>query len=234
MFTGIVREQGRVRQVTERDGGRFFLIGATETVRDLALGDSVAVNGVCLTVTRIEGDGFGTEATGETFTPDHPGRPPPGRLGQPGACAQVCDRLGGHLVTGHVDSRCRLLKQEKQGNAVVLEVWVPPEFRKYIINKGSVALDGVSLTVAGKTAAGFRVVIIPHTGRVTTLLQRKPGEEFNLESDYLVKCVEALLAGEGPDGRRGKRRGWREGLGLQKNCGTPGFMFRLYLDRVST
>lgn len=223
MFTGIVREQGRVRQVTERDGGRFFLIGATETVRDLALGDSVAVNGVCLTVTRIEGDGFGTEATGETLRRTTLGGLRPGDWVNLEPALRFGDRLGGHLVTGHVDGRCRLLKQEKQGNAVVLEVWVPPEFRKYIINKGSVALDGVSLTVAGKTAAGFRAVIIPHTGRVTTLLQRKPGEEFNLESDYLVKCVEALLAGEGPDGRRGEETGLEGGPGLAEKLRNAGF-----------
>lgn len=223
MFTGIVREQGRVRQVTERDGGRFFLIGATETVKDLALGDSVAVNGVCLTVTRIEGDGFGTEATGETLRRSTLGGLRPGDWVNLEPALRFGDRLGGHLVTGHVDGRCRLLKQEKQGNAVVLEVRVPPEFRKYIIDKGSVALDGVSLTVAGKTAAGFRAVIIPHTGRVTTLLQRKPGEEFNLESDYLVKCVEALLAGEGPDGRRGEETGLEGGPGLAEKLRNAGF-----------
>lgn len=223
MFTGIVREQGRVRQVAERSGGRFFLIGAAATVKELGPGESVAVNGVCLTVTRIEGDGFGTEATGETLRRTTLGTLRPGDWVNLEPALRLSDRLGGHLVTGHVDGRCRLLKQEREGNAVALAVWVPPEFRKYIIKKGSVALDGVSLTVAEKTADGFRAVIIPHTGMVTTLLQRKPGDEFNLECDYLVKCVEALLAAEDLDLRREKETGPEGESGLLEKLRSAGF-----------
>ncbi|NLW60631.1 MAG: riboflavin synthase [Firmicutes bacterium] len=223
MFTGIVQEQGRVRQVMERSGGRSFLIGAAETVKDLALGESVAVNGVCLTVTKIEGDGFGAEATGETLRRTNLGELRPGDWVNLEPALRLGDRLGGHLVTGHIDGRCRLLKRGKQENAVVLEVWVPPEFRKYIINKGSVALDGVSLTVAGKTAVGFRAVIIPHTGKVTTLLQRQPGDEFNLETDYLVKCVESLLTAGNPEPRREENVVQEIGPGLAEKLRSAGF-----------
>ncbi|HHT06835.1 MAG TPA: riboflavin synthase [Hydrogenispora sp.] len=223
MFTGIVAEQGRVRQVTVRNGGRFFLIDAAETVKDLALGASVAVNGVCLTVTKIEESAFGAEATGETLRRTTLGALRTGDGVNLEPALRLSDRLGGHLVTGHIDGRCRLLKQGRQENGVFLEVWVPPAFRKYIIGKGSVALDGVSLTVAEKTAVGFRTVIIPHTGKVTTLLQRKPGDEFNLETDYLVKCVEALLNTENPDNQQAKETDQERGSRLAEKLRSAGF-----------
>lgn len=222
MFTGIIREQGRVRQVSEQNGGRFFLIGAPETVRALTLGDSVAVNGVCLTVTRIEGDAFGVEATGETLRRTVLGSLRYGDWVNLEPALRLGDRLGGHLVTGHVDGRGRLLRWEKKENGVLLEVWVPPPLRKYIIAQGSVALDGVSLTVAAKTAIGFCVVVIPHTGQVTTLLQRRVGDEFNLEVDYLAKCVESLLTRD-PDGRWAPETGPRDGDGLVEKLQQAGF-----------
>lgn len=186
MFTGIVEELGSVRA---RDGGKFEF--AAKTVVDaVALGDSIAVNGVCLTVTAYGDDWFAAEAVDETLSRSSLGGlavGDPVNLERP---VRLQDRLGGHLVQGHVDG-----VGEIRQAAPDLSVGCAPELLKYMVEKGSITIDGISLTVVKVDDGGFTVAVIPHTLEVTTLGHRKPGDKVNLEVDVISKYVERLLTG---------------------------------------
>ena len=190
MFTGIVRELGTVEAF---DGSRL-VVGAPETAATAALGDSVAVAGVCLTVVANENGRLAFDAVPETLS-----RTALGGLRRDGAVnvepsLRVGDPLGGHVVQGHVDAvgRVRSLEPEEGSR----RVWVdaPESVVRYCLEKGSIAVDGVSLTVAALDEDGFEVALIPHTLEVTTLGRLEPGDEVNLETDVLAKVVERLLA----------------------------------------
>jgi riboflavin synthase len=199
MFTGIVEEVG---QVTEIDAGER---SATITVRTghvhegAKLGDSVAVNGCCLTVVRIDGDRLTFDAVPETLARTNLGSICPGgrvNLERPLA---VGDRLGGHFVSGHIDGVGTIVAVEPEENAVVLEIRVPEELRRYVVFKGSIAVDGVSLTVAEVRPTTFTVWTIPHTCAVTTLGSVNVGDRVNVECDLLGKYIERLLLERGAD-----------------------------------
>ena len=195
MFTGIVRELGRVESIDGGEAGVRVRIRARETAARAAVGDSVALNGVCLTVTEV-GDGLlGFDAVPETLSRSTLGslRPivevnvePALRAGEP---------LGGHFVQGHVDGVGRVRAVTPEGDGVRLEVEAPPEILRYCVEKGSIAVEGVSLTVAALTGESLAVALIPHTLQTTTLGGLKPGDAVNLEADVLAKHVERLLAG---------------------------------------
>jgi riboflavin synthase len=190
MFTGIVREVGTVESF---DGSRL-VVAATETAADAAVGDSVAVAGVCLTVVETDEVRLAFDVVPETLA-----RTALGRLERGGAVniepsLRVGDQLGGHVVQGHVDvvGRVRSVTPDGDGRRVWIDA--PEELLGYCIEKGSVAVDGVSLTVAALDESGFEVALIPHTLDVTTLGWLEPGDSVNLEPDVLAKVVERLVA----------------------------------------
>jgi riboflavin synthase len=186
MFTGIVEELG---SVVRRDGSRLRL-AATKVLDDADVGSSIAVNGCCLTVV-AKGDGWweadvSDETMGRTTLSGlAPGDPV--NLERP---VRLADRLGGHLVQGHVDA-----VGEVVAAAPDLRVTMPSDLLPYVVVKGSITVDGVSLTVVDRLDAGFTVAVIPHTADVTTLGRRRPGDRVNLEVDLVAKYVESLLAG---------------------------------------
>ena len=187
MFTGIVEERGRVRAV---DGGR--LVVECRTVgEDATVGDSVAVNGVCLTVVEAASGTLSFDLAPETLSRTTLSRLRPGdpvNLERP---LTLATRLGGHLVQGHVDGIGTVRSIAGNGDAVRLRIAPPERLRPYVVEKGSVAVDGVSLTVATAGPDSFEVALVPHTLEVTTLGERRPGDEVNLEADVLAKYVEA-------------------------------------------
>jgi riboflavin synthase len=199
MFTGIVEELGRVRGVERREGGARFEFDADVVLGDVEIGASIAVNGCCVTVVEI-GDGWWAadamiesidrSALGELRAGDRVNLERPLRLS---------DRLGGHLVQGHVDAVGQIEAREPQpdGSARVT-VSAPPELLRYVIEKGSITVDGVSMTVTEVDGDRFGVAVIPHTLAVTTLGVKEPGDPVNLEVDMLAKYVERLLNGAVP------------------------------------
>jgi riboflavin synthase len=189
MFTGIVRELGAVDSF---DGSRL-VVAAPETAAGAAVGDSVSVAGVCLTVVEQNGGTLAFDVVPETLSRSALGRLEPGGSVNVEPSLRVGDQLGGHVVQGHVDvvGRVRCVTAEEDGR----RVWIDsPETVRYCVEKGSVAVDGVSLTVAALDDDGFEVALIPHTLEVTTLGRLEPGDEVNLEADALARIVERLLA----------------------------------------
>jgi riboflavin synthase len=189
MFTGIVEELGRVRS---RKGGRV-VFDASIVTEDTKAGDSIAVNGCCLTVVDVGPGWWAADAVAETFARTNLGELAPGdpvNLERP---VRLSDRLGGHLVQGHVDAVGEIVTA-----APDLRVRAPADVLRYIIEKGSITVDGCSLTVVQPLEDGFTVAVIPHTAEVTTLGVKGAGAHVNLEVDVVAKYVERLLAGHGP------------------------------------
>ncbi len=193
MFTGLVEESGIVA-ASEVQGETARITVAAEIVRvGAALGDSVAVNGCCLTVVAIAGENLSFDAVPETMRRTNLGDLKAGDVVNLERPLLPTARLGGHFVQGHIDGAGIVRAITPDQNAVVFEIEVPSALRRYIIEKGSIAVDGISLTVASVTDTGFTVWIIPHTREVTTLKQRQVGDRVNLECDMLGKYVERLL-----------------------------------------
>jgi riboflavin synthase len=194
MFTGLVEESGTVVEITQEGRTARLTVQAPMVHEGTRLGDSVAINGCCLTVVALEGDRLTFEAVPETLARTNLGELRPGdrvNLERPLA---VGARLGGHFVQGHIDGVGTILAVQPEENAVVFEIGAPPELRRYIVQKGSVTVDGVSLTVAEVRPESFTVWTIPHTREITTFGHRKVGDRVNLECDLLGKYIERLLA----------------------------------------
>jgi riboflavin synthase len=189
VFTGIVRERGRVASIEERPEGLRIEISAPETASQLGVGDSVSISGACLTATEVANGGFSVTAVAETLSRTTLGRLAAEDQVNLEAAARVGDPLGGHVVQGHVDGLGRVASVGGDGR-----VWIeaPPEILRYCVEKGSIAVDGVSLTISGLRDSAFEVALIPHTLEVTTLGALQPGAEVNLEVDVLAKYVERL------------------------------------------
>ena len=194
MFTGIIEEIGQVKTV--RRGGRsaVLAISAPLITTGLNIGDSVAVNGVCLTATAITGGSFSADAMPETLSRSTLGSLAPGSRVNLERAMAANGRFGGHIVSGHIDGTAKLTALRRDDNAIWCELAAEPRLLRYIIEKGSVAIDGVSLTVADLTPGGFAVSIIPHTAGMTTLGSRRVGDTLNLECDIIGKYVERLLS----------------------------------------
>ncbi|MBX6377713.1 MAG: riboflavin synthase [Clostridia bacterium] len=193
MFTGLVESCGRVRRLTGGQEAFTLEVACPDLAGSLQVGDSVAVNGVCLTVTAVLGDGFQADVMPVTARATNLGDLRPGdpvNLERP---LRLGDRLGGHIVLGHVDGTGTVSAVREDGNARILTIALPQALRPYVVPRGSLAVDGVSLTVARTLADGCEVSIIPHTAAVTTLGHRRPGDRVNVEVDILAKHVEALL-----------------------------------------
>jgi riboflavin synthase len=189
MFTGIVRERGRIASTHQEREGLRLEVDAPVTSSELGIGDSVSISGACLTATEVSNGRFSVTAVVETL-----GRTTLGRLSTDDevnleTAARMGDPLGGHFVQGHVDAVGRIASVEDG------RVWVeaPPEVLRYCVEKGSITVDGVSLTIAGLRDDAFEVALIPHTLEVTTLGALEPGDEVNLEVDVLAKYVEKLI-----------------------------------------
>jgi riboflavin synthase len=196
MFTGIVADVGRMVSSKILSSGRKMRFETSLPTGDFALGESIAVNGVCLTVDAVGDNYFEAGVSPETLKRSNLGELSPGSAVNLERALRPMDRLGGHFVTGHVDGAGKLISRKREGEFETLTFFAPPEVSRYLVLKGSVAVDGVSLTVASLGPEGFSVALIPHTLSKTTLDGKKPGETVNLEADILGKYVEKLLGRE--------------------------------------
>ena len=197
MFTGIVTETGRVKSARLRRGSLSLEIEGRGVVAELKTGDSVAVNGVCLTATAVKRKRFTTEAVPETLSRTTLGELTGGTTVNLELPARLVDRLGGHLVQGHVDAVGRVISVLDEGASRRVTIAVEPAVTRYMVEKGSVAIDGVSLTVARVQPGAFDVALIPHTLQVTTLGELRERDQVNVEIDVIAKYVERLMNGDG-------------------------------------
>ena len=202
MFTGIIEEVGRVRQI----GGGVLSIDAQRVLEDVQLGDSICVNGICLTVTSFDARHFTADVMPETIrrtSLDGLKKGSPVNLER---ALTLQTRLGGHIVSGHIDGTGEVLSLKEEGNALLLKLAAAPALLRYIAEKGSVAIDGISLTVAAVGDSDFTVSLIPHTLQSTNLHTEKKGSRVNIETDILAKYVERLLLSSQPPSQRGGDR----------------------------
>ncbi len=197
MFTGIVEEAAPVESVRETAKGIALTVRANVCARGVKPGDSVAVNGCCLTVVKKTSRSLRFDLLRETWTRTNLQSAAPGSVVNLERALAAGARLGGHFVTGHIDGTGTITRWERAGADHVLDIAAPAEVRRYVVFKGSIAVDGMSLTVAGVTKKGFRIWIIPHTFEVTTLRERKIGDAVNLEADILGKYVEQFVSRRG-------------------------------------
>jgi riboflavin synthase len=194
MFTGIIEEMGRIREVIPANQGLRLVVEGRKVLEDARIGDSIAVSGVCLTVVSRTDDAFVVDVVGETLRRTTLSEAQPGMLVNLERALAAGDRFGGHLVAGHVDGTGTVRDRRQEGTSVVFEFEVPVPLRRYIAEKGSIAVDGVSLTVMEVTEDGFRVAVIPHTLENTTLGIKSPGDRVNLEVDIVARYMERLLS----------------------------------------
>ncbi len=193
MFTGIVEERGQVVSVTPMGDSARLVIRAEIALSDAKLGDSIAVNGVCLTIADRDAQTFTADVMAETLTRSSLGSAAPGVQVNLERAMLADGRLGGHLVQGHVDGTGSILSIEPADHWTLVRVAIPVDLARYVAEKGSITVDGVSLTVVGVTDDSFSVSLIPTTLRETTLGERKVGQIVNLEIDVIAKYVERLL-----------------------------------------
>ncbi len=193
MFTGIIEEVGKVKNIKKGVTSSIITIEANTVTKDTKTGDSIAVNGACLTVVKISDTYFDADIMGETLRRSNLKTLRAGDSVNLERAMSAGGRFGGHIVSGHVDGIGSLINYEKEDNAVWVTIECSPDIMKYIINKGSVALDGISLTVAKVAKNSFSVSVIPHTGVETTLLKKNIGSKINIECDIIGKYVENLL-----------------------------------------
>lgn len=194
MFTGIIETCGRLTTMTPRQGDAVLTLDAGKLdMSDVQLGDSIAVNGVCLTVVTLGKLGFTADVSGETLANTTLGQLKPGARVNLEKALTLSSRLGGHLVSGHVDGVGQILSITPDARSIRVDVHAPEELARYIASKGSITVDGISLTVNAVTGSEFSLNIVPHTAQVTTAVQWQPGSSVNLEVDLLARYLERLL-----------------------------------------
>lgn len=193
MFTGIVEEKGIVKSIESTPGKYKLNIKAEKVLSGTQIGDSIAVNGVCLTVTNIANDSFSADVMPETLRRSSLGELKSGSCVNLERAMAAGGRFGGHIVTGHIDGTGKISSLKKEGNAVLVSIAAKHNILRLIVEKGSIAIDGISLTVTGVTKTDFSVSLIPHTASETTLLSKKAGDKVNLENDIIGKYVERLM-----------------------------------------
>lgn len=194
LFTGIIEEMGKVKSIAKGAKSATIEVSASKVIEDVRLGDSIATNGVCLTVTHFDRQSFKVDVMAETMRSSTFDHLKVGDYVNLERALRLSDRLGGHLVSGHIDGVGEIINREKEDNAVWLTIKVPQDMTKYMIKKGSIAIDGISLTIQSIISDVLKVSIIPHTSDVTTLLHLKPGNQVNIECDLIAKHTEKLLA----------------------------------------
>jgi riboflavin synthase len=199
MFTGIIEELGKVRSIEPRGDNAHIVIEARIVTEDTNHGDSIAVNGVCLTAVSIERESFAADVSMETLSRSTLGGLKPGAPVNLERSVTPTTRLGGHIVQGHVDARGELTSVEDHGESWTVRFAFPREIARYLVFKGSVAVEGISLTIAKLTDKYFEVAIIPKTWEVTNLSRLKVGDSVNLEADVIGKYVERLLEFRTPE-----------------------------------
>jgi len=197
MFTGLVETLGIVQQSETEGAGRRLIISAPSLASEMAIGDSLAINGACLTVVERSGDSLHFQAGPETLQKTNLGELKSGDAVNLERSLAVADRLGGHFVQGHVDAIGRIAERIRQGDWELVWFSYPPQLTSQMVSKGSVAVDGISLTIVDVAADRFSVALIPHTLSHTTLGRKEPGESVNLETDLLAKYVHNYLAQQG-------------------------------------
>lgn len=193
VFTGIIEEVGVVKSIRMGAQSAVITIQAEKVMEDIHVGDSIATNGVCLTVTSFDKNSYSVDVMHETLRRTNLGTLKSGSRVNLERAMAADGRFGGHIVAGHVDDPGTITSMEKDDNAIWITIRTTPAVLKYIVEKGSIAIDGISLTVARVDDKSFAVSVIPHTGANTTLLEKKPGDTVNLETDMVGKYVEKLL-----------------------------------------
>jgi riboflavin synthase len=193
MFTGIIEETGKISSLDNRGDGARIKIAASVVTRDTLEGDSIAVNGVCLTALNIKPDGFAADVSKETLKRSTLGNLSVGSKVNLERAVTVSTRLGGHIVQGHVDARGKFLTAEQNGDFWTVRISYPKEIGQYLVYKGSVSVEGISLTIANLSDDSFDIAIIPKTWQQTNLSTLKNGDEVNLEADVIAKYVERIM-----------------------------------------
>lgn len=201
MFTGIIEEIGTVENLGQGGGGYQLRVRAHKVTEDVKLGDSIAVNGVCLTVTTFDANGFTVGLSPETLRRTNLGEMKPGGRVNLERALRPSDRMGGHYVQGHVDGVGVVAERRREGDSLLMRLRVPEEISQYVVEKGFIAVDGVSLTVTGCGTDWFSVALIAFTQGAVTLAEKGVGDRVNLEVDIIGKYVQSFLA------RRGAQRG---------------------------
>lgn len=194
MFTGIIEEVGIIKNISLKNNSAELIISAEKVLENTLLGDSIAVNGVCLTVTRMGTDFFCADCTHETLDKSSLGILKKGSRVNLERAMQLGGRFGGHIVLGHVDGTGKIISKTKDGESIILIVGADKNLLRYIVEKGSVTIDGISLTVAGVSDDRFSIALIPHTmgENTTTINDKANGEKVNIECDILGKYIEKL------------------------------------------
>jgi len=194
MFTGIVKELGKIQAIKKSSNSCAFKIVALNTTKDIQEGDSVAINGVCLTVAKLQGNIFEVDVMPETLRKTNLGLLGTGAMVNVESALRLSDRLGGHVVSGHVDGIGKIISKKREGNAINFKIKTSSKITSYFVPKGSVAIDGISLTVIDVSKDLFTVAIIPHTAKMTTLGFKKQGVTVNIEIDLMGKYVKKFLS----------------------------------------
>ena len=198
MFTGITEETGIVRSVKKGARSAVLTIGASGILKDIKTGDSISVNGICLTVTSFTPTEFTADVMHETMIRSCLSRLPSGSMVNLERAMPANGRFGGHIITGHIDGTGIIRSMERDGNAIWYTIRTTKEILRYIVEKGSIGIDGISLTVARLSENDFSVSVIPHTARQTTLSVKRVGDTVNLENDCVGKYVEKFLGAPAP------------------------------------
>lgn len=197
MFTGIIEELGRIRSMEKRGEGARLQVEARLVTEGTEDGDSISVNGVCLTALEVRGGSFVADGSRETLQRSTLGNLQAGSVVNLERAVTPQTRLGGHIVQGHVDGRGRFMGAEDHGGSWTVRIGYPPELARYFVFKGSVAVEGISLTIAGLFADYFEIAVIPKTWEMTNLSRLRPGDAVNLEVDVIAKYVERILTVSG-------------------------------------
>ena len=193
MFTGIVEEMGTIAGIQKGAKSAVLTIQAEKVFSDIHIGDSIALNGVCLTVTSFSGNTYTADVMNETLRRSSLGSLTIGSKVNLERAMAANGRFGGHIVSGHIDGTGTITKVEKDDNAIWYTIAAEENLMKYIVEKGSIAIDGISLTVAKRSDMDFAISMIPHTAKETVLAQKKPGDIVNLENDIVGKYIEQLM-----------------------------------------
>src|SRR6202140_4674900 len=214
MFTGIIEEVGRVTGITNENENRRLTVAASHLVKELKKGDSIAVSGVCLTAVEITPASFGADLAEETWNRTSFPRIKPGALVNLELPMRAGGRFGGHIVQGHVDGTGKFLALDRvrEADDYWLRIEIPPELARYVIFKGSLCIEGISLTVAQIEGTKVTAAIIPHTVKMTNLKSLKPGDPLNLEVDMVAKYVEKMIKGKSANSSLTVERLVREGF----------------------